>query len=178
MPVPDFSPGEVLTAAAMDSIGLWKIANGTLSATTNVNNAFTSDYLNYRIVIATASTSASADIGLRLRVGGADNSTSNYSEAGQRSGFNTTAPTSIGRLNQTGFNIGRVHGTDTIGGIVVDIFNPQSSAVKISWTSQSIDSQFLQNMGGFFNGTTSFDGFTLFGPATWTGTWAVYGYRN
>jgi hypothetical protein len=42
---PDFSSGAVLTAAQMNSVGLWKVASGSLStATTNFQGCFTSDY--------------------------------------------------------------------------------------------------------------------------------------
>jgi hypothetical protein len=54
MPVPDFSPGEILTASAMDSIGLWKIGTFTASGTSRAlvcDNVFTSDYDNYKVVI-------------------------------------------------------------------------------------------------------------------------------
>jgi hypothetical protein len=52
MPVPDFSPGEVLTAAAMDSIGLWKVADATFTAASSVDvaNCYSTNYTNYLIV--------------------------------------------------------------------------------------------------------------------------------
>jgi hypothetical protein len=59
MPVPDFSPGEVLTAAAMDSIGLWKVGEFTASGTSRAlvcDNVFTSDYENYLVVYRLNST--------------------------------------------------------------------------------------------------------------------------
>jgi hypothetical protein len=53
MPVPDFSPGEVLTAAAMDSIGLWLVKTqtvGTAVSSVTVTNAFSANYDNYRVI--------------------------------------------------------------------------------------------------------------------------------
>jgi len=76
MPVPDFSPGEVLTAAAMDSIGLWLVKTQTVGAgvgSVTVSDAFSADYDNYRIIYSGGSLSSSAACG--LRVGGA---TTNY----------------------------------------------------------------------------------------------------
>jgi hypothetical protein len=70
MPVPDFSPGEVLTAAAMDAIGLWKITPTSVSGTgctigskgdvivasgsTNftINGAFKADFAAYKIIVS------------------------------------------------------------------------------------------------------------------------------
>jgi hypothetical protein len=71
MPVPDFSPGEVLTAAAMDSIGLWKIGGGTLSGTAvNFQGVFTSDYNVYKMFFYNVrNTTSAAELGLRLLSG-------------------------------------------------------------------------------------------------------------
>jgi hypothetical protein len=67
MPVPDFSSGEVLTAAAMDSIGLWKVASGTLStATTNFVGCFTDSYKNYVITLDQIAVSGAADVYFRF----------------------------------------------------------------------------------------------------------------
>ena len=71
MPVPVFTTGEVLTAANMNAVGLWRVtgctvtsAGGTAATASNgvitigtgntsvtVNNAFSSDYDNYLITI-------------------------------------------------------------------------------------------------------------------------------
>jgi hypothetical protein len=68
MPVPDFSPGEVLTAAAMDSIGMWKIGGGTLTGSAvNFEGVFTSNYNVYKMFFYNVrSATASAEMGLRL----------------------------------------------------------------------------------------------------------------
>ena len=52
MPVPKFAVGEVLTAQAINQVGLWKIASNFLSGTaTNFAGCFPTDYTNFRIVI-------------------------------------------------------------------------------------------------------------------------------
>jgi hypothetical protein len=69
MPVPDFSPGEVLTAAAMDSIGLWLVKTQTIGSAVSsvtVTGAFSSDYDNYLIQVAGGASSATAVLNLRL----------------------------------------------------------------------------------------------------------------
>jgi len=53
MPVPDFSPGEILTAGAMDSIGMWLVKTVTVgSGVTSipVTDAFSASYDHYKIV--------------------------------------------------------------------------------------------------------------------------------
>lgn len=181
MAIKTFTTGELLTAADTNTYlansGLVYIKQVALSSTTSVTSAFSSEYRNYRIFVATSTRSGSADIQMRLNVGASPDATALYAYAGQRSGYNTTAPTSIGASTQTNWIIGRVDSGSELGMIVLDICNPQTS-VRTTFTSQSVDFQFLQNMGGNAGMTTQFDGFTLYGPATWTGTVYVYGYRQ
>jgi hypothetical protein len=69
MPVPDFSPGEVLTAAAMDSIGLWLVksqAVGTGVTSVTVTGAFSADYDNYKILYSGGTLSVDTDIYLTI----------------------------------------------------------------------------------------------------------------
>jgi hypothetical protein len=98
MPVPDFSPGEVLTAAAMDSIGMWKTASvsATSGSLVDVANCFSSDYDSYKIVISDfrANTVVGADVQLLLNgvpvttgyywmyVNGTYSTTSTYNQQG------------------------------------------------------------------------------------------------
>ncbi len=89
MPVPDFSPGEILTASAMDSIGLWRVttctvssAGGTAATASNgvitigtgntsvtVNNAFSADYDNYKIIVSGASATTNVNVAMTLNGG-------------------------------------------------------------------------------------------------------------
>jgi hypothetical protein len=64
MPVPDFSPGEVLTAAAMDSIGLWKIASATATSGSSLvmNDVFSDLYTNYRITVTHTSDATASQV--------------------------------------------------------------------------------------------------------------------
>ena len=69
MPVPDFSPGEVLTAAAMDSIGLWLVKTQAVGAgvsTIVVSDAFSANYDNYLITYTGGSASTTMNLSLRL----------------------------------------------------------------------------------------------------------------
>ena len=52
MPVPDFSTGEVLTAAAMNSLSSWKLADVdfTASALVEIENVFSASYDHYEII--------------------------------------------------------------------------------------------------------------------------------
>jgi hypothetical protein len=73
MPVPDFSPGEVLTAAAMDQVGMWELGTLTFSSSTgeNLDGVFSSSYRRYLLVWDFVSTQAtSQNVNLQLRKAG------------------------------------------------------------------------------------------------------------
>ena len=69
MPVPDFSPGEVLTAAAMDSIGLWLVKTQTVGAgvsSVTVTGAFSADYNAYKIIASDVTASGNGTAAFSL----------------------------------------------------------------------------------------------------------------
>lgn len=95
---PDFTTGQVLTAAQMNQIGLWKMVptgatNGTISATGDVTanatvssltitGCFTSDYDNYLIqLVGGSNTTSNADLYLQLRTSGGSTSNTGYYSA-------------------------------------------------------------------------------------------------
>jgi hypothetical protein len=55
MTFPTFSSGEVLRAADMNAVGMWRVGGTSFASTAavQVDNVFTSDYRNYRIVVDT-----------------------------------------------------------------------------------------------------------------------------
>jgi hypothetical protein len=64
MPVPDFSPGEVLTAAAMDSIGLWLVKTQTIGtgvSSVTVTGAFSANFDDYIITLSGTSPNTSGN---------------------------------------------------------------------------------------------------------------------
>jgi hypothetical protein len=92
---PDFTVGQVLTAAQMNAVGLWKmtptsVTDGTINAdgsvtigatksSVTINGCFTSDYDNYKIILSGGSVSSSnCDIRLQLRTSGGSTSTTGY----------------------------------------------------------------------------------------------------
>jgi hypothetical protein len=179
MPVPDFSPGEVLTAAAMDSIGLWKVASTAFNGNGfSMDNVFTSNYTNYRILI-NATCTADADTSFRYRVGGSDIPFSIYQYASQ--GWYASTQNSAGGVGQTsvpliGFGNGRQSSHS------IDVFGP---ATANAWKPLNINSSFshaavgmiVRNIAGTMDSTSAMDGFSIVSANTLTGTCTVYGYR-
>jgi len=179
MPVPDFSPGEVLTAAAMDSIGLWLVKTqtvGTGVSSVTVTDAFSADYENYLITVNGGAGSAIAD--LRLQIGG---QTSLYYSFLYYSNYNANTVLGFGQQNQANFNYAGAVTTNSITA-QINVQSPFLTRVT-HYTAQHAFSDtitgFYHSGGQLFN-TTSYTSFTL-SPTTGTltgGTIRVYGYRK
>jgi hypothetical protein len=199
MPVPDFSPGEVLTAAAMDQIGFWKmggitasftggtagsVSNGTVtigSANTviEISNAFSANFRNYKIMMSVNSISAANDE-FAFRFGSAN---SNYAYTRIIAAFDSTGPsnTSTTAQAQGAFALGfQSEGVDA----TIDVFRPQL-AQWTTYTSQTIarnttsNAQLRLYTGVHAEATayTSFSIRTISGSFT-GGTISVYGYNG
>jgi hypothetical protein len=184
MPVPDFSPGEVLTAAAMDSIGLWKVASGSLSGTaTNFVGCFTSTYTNYRIVIESINVTTLADVYFRFLNGTTPFTSAAYAWA--YTGIRVDAVTS--NSTASGQDKGYTGITNTATGGVfgsssLDVYGPHNSQrTFLSGVSVSYETNYYSRSGmAFCNDLTSFDGIRILTntAATFTGNVTIYGYRK
>jgi hypothetical protein len=177
MPVPDFSPGEVLTAAAMDSIGLWLVKTqtvGTGVSSVTVTDAFSSTYDNYRILYSGGV--GSTLISLALQIGG---STTGYYGVTNFATFAAGTPSAAADNNASFFNsIG--YASTGFTQISLDLLSPNLAR----WTTVANASWAAGTVAGSTNGThqvaTAFTSFTISvntGNIT-GGTIRVYGYRN
>jgi hypothetical protein len=191
MPVPDFSPGEVLTAAAMDSIGMWKVGEFTASGTSRAlvcDNIFTSDYDNYRIYFSLNSTiNTNACFFQYINTAGA---TLNTGYGGTAYGMDYFGGTStfIGTLNAStvqylGYLPNSTFGATKLNA-VVDIGNPfLNEPTQIQGIQSGISSGAYFH-GGNINGThnvaATLRGIRVDngGAGNLTGKVRVYGYRN
>jgi hypothetical protein len=180
MPVPDFSPGEILTAGAMDSIGLWKVASGTLSLTTtytNVTGVFSGDYKNYRVIFNITARSTTNRIDTRYIAGTTPASTSYY-QGGVGGSYAADSVIYYQRSN----NDGQFFGQSVFAGgyWVMDISMPNRASSTFH-TGSFVDgnSALAYQFGGEQISTTQFTGFQL-GTSTGTATveYQVFGYRN
>ena len=182
MPVPDFSPGEVLTAAAMDSIGLWLIKTDTITSGTSkeITGVFSSDYKNYKIVVSNGQSSGAT--GLRMRLGTTSTSVYYWSGISLAYGGSQTNETQAGG---TSFNTGGVLTSGgNKGGGVIELQMPQqatTTAFQAQFGDPRTNGTGARNYTGFVNNSTQYTSFTFFteGGVTFTTLdVAIYGYRN
>ena len=173
---PDFSSGAVLTAAQMNSVGLWLVKTQTITngvSTVTVTGAFSADYNNYWITLANGALSTNQAISLRL-----GSKVTNYKGQLNYAAYNAT-PASLGSTTDTSF-VYCIAGTTTgfFGNVNVGSpFLTQNTFVNSSWSSPTEAGTMVGQTGD----TTSYTAFTLVagGGATFTGgTIRVYGMRN
>ena len=180
MPVPDFSPGEVLTAAAMDSIGLWLVKTQTIGAgvaSVTVTGAFSADFDNYKIVFSGFGASvlgAAAYLKLNNSTGSTyfGNMIYNVPTASAITGVSAGNGISLGFFVQTLSTTG----TMTIEAMINSPFLAVTSNCVGNFAGRNYNGQF----SGHDSNAASSTGF-IFAPASGTvtgGTIKVYGYRN
>jgi hypothetical protein len=181
MPVPDFSPGEVLTAAAMDSIGLWLVGStsfGPTATSAELDNVFTSNFQTYEIHWIIFPSTA-VNMLMQMRAGGANNATANYST--QKTGAGATSLSTARTTGATSFSPADIYSTSDANTGKITVFRPQATArtTFIATAQTSLDESISWQATGQFGATTAFDGFRLFtSGGTFTGNMRVYGYRD
>jgi hypothetical protein len=177
---PDFTSGQILTAAQMNAVGSWLVKTqtvGTAVSSVTVTGAFSADYDNYKIIYDGGTSSNNVSLG--LKIGSASSGYysailfNRYSDA-NASGSASTTGTSFS-------DAGR--GSTTKNNLNVEVFGPFLT-VRTGMRQLSLDyftSGFMINGGGFLNDATSHTSFTItpaLGESLTGGTIRVYGYRN
>jgi hypothetical protein len=186
MPVPDFSPGEVLTAAAMDQVGLYKVAEGTLSSTaTNIVGCFSSNFRNYKIVLDQVSLDPSGLIYWQLLDDITPNTTNYRWALLGLTGLNVAVNTSTNVVQPAAFTgIENAAGVSNIilCTLTMDMMGPFIAQRTFSHTSSiSFPSPNAFRYGHtMHNDSTAYDGirFLTQSASTMAGNYTVYGYRD
>jgi hypothetical protein len=176
---PVFSTAQVLTAAAMNSVGMWLTQVQTIGSGVSsqaVTNAFTADYANYRIIVSECDLSNNGEA-LRLTLSGVTGNA--YKTNMQFASWGTGAFTVTGSAAiATGFILGFGGNTDN-SNMVCDIQNPQA-AKPSGMTGSSSSETYFTISGGLCTSTVQSTGFTITvdGGTMTGGTIRVYGYHN
>ena len=187
MPVPDFSPGEIWTAGAADSIGLWKISTTSFSnvPSVQIDNCFPTDYSRFRVIFSLTGVTTNTNYGhWRLSVGGTP-SVTGYVSKSIWWNMGTASSLAADFDNQTTrFCLGPNGSTGSQPMLAtVDVYNPNvaahTSTVMQGSGSYGVSAFWYYDGGGAHTVNTAYDGL-YFAPTAEnvTGSIAVYGYRN
>ena len=185
--------GTVLTADSAEATGMKWTAGSSgaltlISSTTfsgssahNINDVFSTTYQNYLVQLNMDAPSATGYQQLRLRVSGADNTTSNYFWSGIYNVSSAPTPAGEGAGSQTSFTYGYIEsaGTASMTFNIANPFETKATTYSNIMARTTGSASLIYSNAGAFNTTTSFTGFTLY-PAsgTITGKVRVYGYNN
>jgi hypothetical protein len=180
MPVPDFSPGEVLTAAAMDSIGLWLVKTQTIGASVpsvTVSDVFSADFDNYKIIVS-GGVGSTAGALLNMTLGA---TVTGYYWSGGVSLMASDSLTPVRLQNAASWSRVVVANLSNITG-EIELFCP-NLAKRTHYNARYVQNVTDGNVvfsGGYVDNATQYTGFTLTATSgTITGgTIRVYGYRN
>ena len=187
---PTFVSGAILTAAQMNSIGMWQTSSTTvaaLSTTTSVSNCFSADYLNYRIIFTATVATANIRMRLNYRDSGGDVTTANYQfGAGGLVGSSSWGVDYSGTSGQTSTLLGESGLAGSRFSLSMDVYNPfASDHTTALWQSggtlQPATTPSITMGVANYTATTSMTGFTIqrnSGTGTFSGVITVYGYRK
>lgn len=176
------STGQVLTvaggvptwAAASSGFVLLNTTSFSASASTSINDVFSTTYDNYKIVIYTSADS-DRDILMRLRVGGTDATGGSDYLWHRQASFSTSALLSDNTNSY--WNIGQ-GATAAKYPQMVELGNP-FIAEATGITATGGRHGLTQVMTGYHNQATSYTGFTIFpNSGNITGKVSVYGYAK
>ena len=180
MTVPVFTTGEVLTASAMNSVGMWLVKSqtiGTAVSSVTVSSAFSSDYDNYKIIIS-GGVGSTAGALLNMTLG---STTTGYYWAGAVSLWASSSLTALQGSNTASWSRNAIANTNSLNG-EIELFCP-NLAKRTIYNARYIQNQTDGNAvtsGGYLDNATEYTAFTLTAASgTITGgTISVYGYRK
>lgn len=181
MTYPSFSAGEVLTAADMNAVGLWKVADATFTAASSVDvaNCYSTNYTNY-LIVARLQTS-SQDSFYQNLVSGSP-AASNYNRQlleAQASSVSTSTATGQSSFVFTSNSNGAFFQTAEASIFAPFLAEPTGIQINHCRTngSYTVPSAFM--IYGNHSTATSYTGFRLSVPSgTMTGRLWVYGRTN
>jgi hypothetical protein len=149
----------------------------------SIDNVFSSTYQNYKIMCNQVPSTAN-DINIRMRVSGADDSTSNYKFAAIGYYSNNSGYNDYGAAATSWNDIARTFTAVTQGIFNFDVFYPNETKPTIisgktaAYNTASSGLLADVNYSGWHNVSTAYTGFTIIPTAgTTTGTIKVYGYK-
>ena len=180
MTFPVFASGDILNASDMNAVGLWLVKTQTIGTTVSsvtVSDAFSTNYDNYKIIVAGGAGSTTGRLNITF---GAAVTGYGWSSLGNT--FAAGAVTTNGNEYNTVTSI-EVGGFSTnVISADIEVQNPfiADNTIVYARYLESVAGGAIRHVGGSLANTTSYTAFTLTtSTGTLTGgTIRVYGYRN
>lgn len=181
--------GQVLKKASATQMDFeWGSAGGLILINTtsmsavasqSFNDVFSTTYDNYRILLNVTATGA-ADLSLRMRVSGADDTSANYQR--QKLEVDSTTVSGSKSTGQTSSRFVEINTSDANSLTVIEVMSPFLARPTMYLSSNSQRSgttHFMSFLSGAHNVSSSYTGFTIIpNTSTVTGTVSVYGYAK
>ena len=174
------TPTSIVATGGSGSISTNGPVSFTSASAISLNDVFSTTYDNYKLLFV-GTTSLENTINLRMRVSGADNSTSNYyfQRTLSKNGNDVQGGEALATTSWAGFN---TNTTNTI--IEVELFSPfLATATTFLGRYEKVETLATVHetgtLSGIHNVASSFTGVTYtVGGGTITGTISVYGYNK
>lgn len=190
MTFPTFAAGEVLGAADMNAVGLWKIETREVTSASTIDfiNVFSTQYRGYKIVWDYLHNTTGGDLQMQYRNAGGPIS-GNYFFGYGGSYTTSGTPTFGGFSYATTSQTAAFMGTGCLAGQRAsgwhDLISPQNTTIVYS-QGAGMSNEYTATLkqvyltgGTFHNTTDTRTGFRLQTSAgTVTGKFTLYGYRN
>jgi hypothetical protein len=165
--------------ATSSGLTLVKTVSFSASSSIDLSDSFSTTYDNY-MVQGSFTSSADGDLLFRYRVGGADNSTTNYNY--QIADIDGTGQSNTRLTGQTSGRLCATRTGSVRSSVTAQVYQPFASNTK-NWVGhasiQTGTATYINQISGGFNTTTSFTGLTVYpSSGNVTGTFRVYAYAN
>jgi hypothetical protein len=175
---PDFTSGQILTAAQMNAVGMWLISTTSFTtASPDITGVFSADYENYVAVLRCTSSIAGQYTNCQL-LNGTTAKTTNYNRGGLVSTSGSVLSADSGTTGTDGW---RIAGQSTAGIYATMTFYRPFSTAETGYKVEASYSGNYYALGGVQTESYSATGFKILASgnaATYTGTVSVYGYNN
>jgi hypothetical protein len=178
---PDFTVGQVLTAAQMNQVGMWLVKSQTIGSAVSsvtVTDAFSADFDAYKIIVTGGSGSANSGVALQFAPSTVTGYNANYFSATLFGSYGGIAPQTAGNNNGSTFsNVGFLRGASGFI-FACEITNPYLA--KNAYIGSFYAGADAGVTSGYQGNTGQYTGFTLStSTATMTGgEIRVYGYNQ
>jgi len=169
------------TVDAKTGLVLLNTTSFTAVSSQSINDVFSTNFTNYMIQVSGINTTTNNSLLMRLRVGGADNSSSNYAYTGYQSATNNTSGLNGSSTGTTQFFVAEYYNRLSL--CTIQISNPFATDYTTLTAHAMANSSGTPNYqlitGGYTTVTTSYTGFTIYpGTSTMSGSVSVYGYNK